>query len=307
MEYIIEVNNLRKRYKKNEVLKGLDMHVQKGDIYGFIGKNGAGKTTTLCILSGLSEASDGEISIFGHSYMELKNKEEFSQIGILIENPGIYDDLTAFENMKMKYLAYGKKDTDSIAHLLDLVGLKEVGRKKVKAFSLGMKQRLGIALALIGEPKILMLDEPTNGLDPQGILEFRDMILNLNKKMELTIIISSHNLEELRKICKNFGIIQDGKIVQELSLEELEVKGNGTITIKTDQIQEAIKILKSKKIESVENQKENVIHISNTTYEVSYINKLLVQSGIDINGIYIPEESLEDYYLSVIEGGLKNA
>lgn len=226
MEYILSTDNLTKTYKKVKAVDSINLHLNKGDIYGFIGRNGAGKTTTLKMLCGLANPTSGTFSLFGQSYEDTIANNAFSRIGCLIEEPGLYGNMTAFDNVYLKCLSAGIKDKEYARNLLKLVDLDETGKKKAKGFSLGMRQRLGIAIALVGEPELLILDEPTNGLDPQGILEIRETILKLNKEKNITFIISSHILEELSKIATRYGIIDKGHLLEELSAEELNSKAD---------------------------------------------------------------------------------
>ncbi len=220
MDNIISVKNLTKKFGKSEVLSKLNFEIKKGEVYGLIGNNGAGKTTLLRILCGLLKKTDGEI---------FYSDGKISDIGTLIESPGIYTDVSAYDNLKAKALCLGIKHTKAeLKDILDFVGLSETGRKKVGKFSMGMKQRLGIALALLGDPELIILDEPTNSLDPQGISEVRKLIEKISSQKKKTIIISSHNLEELIKICTKFMIIYKNKIIKEITTEELILERGGT-------------------------------------------------------------------------------
>ena len=218
-EILLQTAGLTKQYGHHKAVDHVDLHIKKGAIYGFIGRNGAGKTTCLRMISGLASPTEGEISIFGYSGRKLKNVR--SRIGCLIEEPGLYKNMTAQDNLTVKCKLFGIKKKGYIDELLETVGLKEAGKKKVRHFSLGMRQRLGIALALVGEPDLLVLDEPINGLDPQGIAEVRDTIQSLRDRRNMTVLISSHILEELSKIATDYGIIHNGSLLQELTREEL--------------------------------------------------------------------------------------
>lgn len=220
MEYAVETNCLTKKFHHHVAVSQINMHVKRGEIYGFIGRNGAGKTTCMKMLCGLSTQTDGEIRLFGKQGAETKAYME--RIGNLIENPGLYPNMTGYENLKCKCIAMGIYKKGYIEEILKQVGLENDRKKKVKNYSLGMKQRLGIGMALVGEPDLLILDEPINGLDPQGIAEIRDTLKRLNQKKEITILISSHILEELYKVADTFGIINQGELILELSKEELE-------------------------------------------------------------------------------------
>ena len=216
-EMLLETRNLTKQYGHHKAVDSVNMHIKKGAIYGFIGRNGAGKTTCLKMISGLSKPTCGEIEMFGYKGKDLQKVR--SRIGCLIEAPGLYGNMTAYENLNIKCKLFGIKKKSYIEEILRIIGLEDVGKKKTKHFSLGMKQRLGIGLALVGEPDLLVLDEPINGLDPQGIAEIRDTIQRLQKEKNMTICISSHILEELSKIATDYGIIHNGSLLQEITRE----------------------------------------------------------------------------------------
>lgn len=218
-DILLETHALTKQFRKHKAVDEINMHIKRGGIYGFIGRNGAGKTTFLKMISGLTTPSSGDYSLFGYSGKELSKVR--SMVGCLIEEPGLYINMSAYDNFMIKAKLFGISDKKYVSELLDMVGLADVGKKKTKNFSLGMKQRLGIALAMVGNPDFLVLDEPINGLDPQGIVEVRDMLAGLAKERNITILISSHILEELSKVCTDFGIIHKGNLLQELSQEQL--------------------------------------------------------------------------------------
>ncbi len=241
MEYLLTTNNLTKKYGRHKAADAVNLHIPQGAIYGLIGRNGAGKTTILKMICGLSKPTDGEFSFFGKTGREVY--PYMSQIGTLIEKPGIFPNMTAYDNIMLKYLALGVPAKDNIDRLLTITGLENTGRKKVKNFSLGMKQRLGIAMALVGNPDLVVLDEPINGLDPQGIAEIRETLLNLNKDYNITFIVSSHILGELSKIATNYGIIHNGVLLQELTRNELLAKCSERIELKTDNTRKACTVL----------------------------------------------------------------
>ncbi len=222
MEYVLQTKDLKKSYKDFQALNGLSMNVPRGSIYGFVGKNGAGKTTLFRQVCGLQEPTSGEYLIYGRSSKNKDIIKSRKRMGAVVESPSIYREMTAEENLKQQYRILGLPSFDDIPELLKLVGLEGTGKKKAKNFSLGMRQRLGIAVCLAGNPDFLMLDEPINGLDPEGIIEIRELILKLNREQGITILISSHILDELAKIATHFGFIDKGKIVQEITAEELE-------------------------------------------------------------------------------------
>ena len=232
MNFVLETNCLRKKYKHHEALKGVYMHVPKDSVYGLIGRNGAGKTTLMRLLTGVQRESGGSYSLFGVDKNSPEIKKERRRIGAMIESPSIFLDLSAEENLKMQYRILGLPSFSSIPEILDLVGLSDTGKKKVSSFSFGMKERLGIAMALAGHPDILILDEPINGLDPEAIVEMRELIIRLNREMHMTIIVSSHILDELSKVATYYGFLDDGVIVKEISAEEMAKECRKAMRIK---------------------------------------------------------------------------
>ena len=221
MDYVLTTNALCKKYGKFEALSSVSMHVPKGAIYGFVGKNGAGKTTFIRIICGLQTATSGGYTLYGRKNTDKRIDKARRRMGAVVETPSIYPDMTAEENLKMQYRVLGLSSFDGIQKILKLVGLENTGKKKAKNFSLGMRQRLGIAVALCGKPDFLVLDEPVNGLDPQGIIEIRELILKLNREYKITVFISSHILGELAKLATHYGFIDNGRIVKEISADEL--------------------------------------------------------------------------------------
>lgn len=304
MEYLLETNNLSKQYGKHKALHNVNLHIRRGDIYGLIGRNGAGKTTMLRILSGLAAPTEGDFTLFGYQGKEasaLRNR-----IGALIEAPGIYANLSAHENIKLKCLAMGVRDAKVVQELLDIVGLSHVGKKRVKNFSMGMKQRLGIALALVGNPDLVILDEPINGLDPQGIVEIREIIEKLNKEQGITFIVSSHILEELAKIATNYGIIHEGVLLQELTREQLLEKCSEHIEVRTDNAKHACTVIENMGIHKYKVIDTETIRIFERLDESGGIALQLAEQGIKLKGIAVKNEALEDYYLQMT-GGSANA
>lgn len=222
MSYVLQTNNLTKRYgKKNLVLDSVSMNVPKGSIYGFVGKNGAGKTTLMRVVSGLNNPTNGGYSLNGVDYKDNRIIEIRKKIGAVVETPSIYLNLNARDNLLLQYKLHGMEPT-GLDDLLKLVGLPNTGKKKTKDFSLGMRQRLSIAFSLISNPDFLILDEPINGLDPEGIMEVRDLLIKLHNEREITILISSHILDELSKLATHYGFINEGTLIKEMSAEELE-------------------------------------------------------------------------------------
>lgn len=292
MEYIIETEGLTKRYGKRLCVNNISIHIAKGDIYGFIGRNGAGKTTAMRLILGLARPTSGKIKLFNSDDLNAQRKK----IGSLIEAPGLYKRCSALENMKRFSILYGGDDKE-IEELLSFVGLNGVGNKKVGQFSLGMKQRLGIAIALLGDPEVLILDEPVNGLDPAGIKEVRDLLLKLNKEKNVTIMISSHLLDELAKITTKYGIINNGVLVEEIDAQKLMERCKNNIVISCDRLQEAKELLESElKLTniSIVNDKLYIVDEIESTDE---INTLLVKNDFKVHEITINKNSFEDYFI----------
>lgn len=300
MEYLLSTDGLTKRFKRQTAVDHVSLHVKRGAIYGFIGRNGAGKTTFLKMVSGLSTPTSGEISLFGYSGVE--QKKVLSRIGVLIEAPGLYPDMSAYDNLKLKCICVGINKNGYIESILKTVGLDTVGQKKVKNFSVGMKQRLGIGMALVGEPDLLALDEPINGLDPQGIAEVRDTILRLNHERNITIIISSHILEELSKIATNYGIIHEGRLIKELTSEELAVECSKRIEIKLDHPELALPVLDRLGFTKYRTVDQNTIQIFERLDESGAINMELAKQNIIVQSITVAGENIEDYFLNLTGG-----
>lgn len=302
MNYIVETVGLTKKFKHQTAVNAVNMKVKKGAIYGFIGRNGAGKTTTLKMICGLSKPTSGEIHLFDDTHKEFTYKS----IGALIENAGVYPNMSAKENMMLKATGLGLSNTKQVDEILELLQINKMEGKKVKHFSLGMKQRLGIALALLGNPDLLILDEPTNGLDPEGIREIRNTILKLNEEKGITFIISSHILGELDKMATHYGIIKDGELIDQISQSELAEKCRSFLALAVDDVKKASFILEEKLgITDYELMENGEIHIY-TEDDSKYINEELLKHGIHISQIYSQKQDLESYFLNEI-GGNQNA
>lgn len=299
-ELLLQTRNLTKQYGRHRAVDDVNMHIKKGAIYGFIGRNGAGKTTCLKMISGLSTPSYGEIEMFGYKGKVLQKVR--SRVGCLIEAPGLYGNMSAYDNLNIKCKLTGIKKKGYIEELLKTVGLDTVGEKKTKHYSLGMKQRLGIALALVGEPDLLILDEPINGLDPQGIVEVRETIQKLAKERGMTICISSHILEELSKLATDYGIIHNGCLVQELTREELMKKCSERIELTLDNPKQAIPVLDDMGFNSYQVIDKEHIHIFERLGESASLNMELAKAGIPVKGISITSEELENYFLRLTGG-----
>lgn len=299
MEYYLQTNMVTKRYGHTDVVKKLSINVKRGDIYGLIGPNGAGKTTLMKMIAGLSIPTEGEIKLFDE-------KEGQRRIGCLIENPGIYGSMNAVDNMTLKAKALGVYDKEDIMKNLEFVGLSQDLKKKTKNYSLGMKQRLGIAMALIGNPDFLILDEPINGLDPQGIIEIRELILKLKHDRNMTILISSHILEELSKVADKFGIIAKGELIMEVTAEELRNKCNERVEIKTKDTSRCVTVLESMGITDYLVENSEMIYAFNCTERISEINVKLVTESVPVISIGSGVSSLEEFFLDAVNGGKKN-
>lgn len=297
MDYILETRNLTKNYGKVKAVNDVSLHVKQGEIYGFIGRNGAGKTTLMRMVSGLAGISDGEVSIYGKTNKDFANVR--NRIGCLIEAPGIFGNMSAKENLKAKCICVGITKAGYADDLLELVGLSDVGNKKTKTFSLGMKQRLGIALALVGDPDILMLDEPINGLDPQGIAEIRELILRLNHERNITIFISSHILEELSKIATTYGIIHKGQLIKELTHEMLMEQCGECIVLRCDEPKRAMVLLDDMGYADYKAIDAETIEIYEKLESIRELNKALVTRDVGVYDIHTKREELEDYFLKL--------
>ncbi len=285
--------NLCKSFGKNFSVSSLSINIKKGDIYGFIGPNGSGKTTVMKTILGLLTPDSGIIELFGKQ----NNRQALRRVGSLIESPGLYGDCTAHENMKRFSIISGG-DEQEISSLLNFVGLGDVGKKKVKSFSLGMKQRLGIAVALLGKPELLILDEPVNALDPMGIKAIRDMILQINKDMGVTFFISSHLLGELEKICNVYGIINMGRLTEEITVEELKTLCGNRIYIGCDKPEQAAKLIRENfNVAGNINVGIDYVEIDIDSSLASEINQALILSGINITEIKSTGISYEDFFL----------
>ena len=301
MSELLQTRALTKQYGRHRAVDQVSMHIKKGAIYGFIGRNGAGKTTTLRMISGLASPTAGEIELFGCRGRELSRIR--SRVGCLIEGPGLYGSMSARDNLKMKSMLLGVYKRGYEEELLDIVGLGGVGKKPVKRYSLGMKQRLGIALALVGEPDLLVLDEPINGLDPQGIAEVRDTVLKLNRERNMTILISSHILEELSKIATDYGIIHNGTLLQELTNEELMEKCSERLEVTLDDPERAVPVMDRLGIKRYQVADREHIYIFERLEESAALNMAFAKEGIPVRGISVTNEELETYFLKLTGGG----
>ena len=301
MEYILETHDLTKVYGQKEAAKDVNLHIREGQIYGLIGRNGAGKTTIMRMISGLSRPTRGSYSLFGKTGLAMQKM--LKDVGVLIEHPGLYPKLSAWENLKIKCIAMGIKPKGYVEDLLKTVGLENVDRKKgAGSYSLGMRQRLGIALALVGDPKMIILDEPINGLDPQGIAEVRETLARLRDEKGITIMISSHILDELAKVADSFGIIHEGTMLDEFSAEELHQRTGKSLIIRTDNAEETLRVLEEMNIHNAVHEPDGSLKIAEGMDRTAEISKAIVSAGIGLEEIYLRAISLEEYYLGMTGG-----
>ena len=300
MEYILTTENLTKTYGTAIAANNISLHIKKGEVYGLIGRNGAGKTTILKMLCGLSTPTSGSFTFMGKTGSELAKYK--SKIGSLIETPSLFPKMSAFQNVKLKCIAFGINDDKYVESLLEQVGLSNVGKKNAQSFSLGMKQRLGIALALVGDPEFIILDEPINGLDPQGIAEMRAIIHRLSKERGMTVIVSSHILDELVKVADSFAIINGGKLLDEFSSEELSERCSKHLLLRVTDSKKAMEILSSMKISGCVAVNEQEIKITSEVKDSSKVVEKLVTNGVGVYELTFKQMTLEEYYFNCTGG-----
>lgn len=301
MDYVLVTNALEKKYKGFKALDGLSMHIPKGAIYGFVGKNGAGKTTLIRVVCGLQQATSGDYTLYGIKSTEKTIAKARRRMGAVVETPSIYLEMTAEENLKEQYRIIGLPSYEGIPELLKLVGLADTGRKKAKNFSLGMRQRLGIAVALAGDPDFLVLDEPVNGLDPQGIIEIRELILKLNRERQITVLISSHILDELSRLATHYGFIDNGHIVKEISAEDLEAACRKCVRMEVSDTKVLANVLDDAKLEyKILSDTEADVF---SKVKITTLTLALAERGCEVLSVQERDESLESYYVSLIGGG----
>lgn len=303
MEYVLKTNALEKKYGTYKALNGLSMNVPKGSIYGFVGKNGAGKTTLIRLICGLQQPTGGEFLIYGIESRQSDIMSARRRMGAVVETPSIYLDMTAEDNLKQQYRILGLPSFKGMGDLLSLVGLTSTGKKKAKNFSLGMKQRLGIAIALAGDPDFLVLDEPVNGLDPQGIVEMRELILKLNRERRITVLISSHILDELARLATHFGFIDSGHLVKEISAAELEAACRKCTHLTVSSTKALSPVLDEMGFEyTVLSDTEADVY---GEIGVTELTLKLSQQGCTVKSMHVRDESLENYYINLV-GGTEN-
>lgn len=300
MEYILQTDNLSKVYGTKTVLSHVSIHVPKKSIYGLVGKNGAGKTTLMRIVCGLAQQSEGNYTLFGMS----NGAAARNNMGMLIEKPGIYEHLTALENLRYFSLMFGIQSQDH-HRILEMVGLQNAGKKKARQFSLGMKQRLGIAISLLGNPEFLILDEPINGLDPEGVYEMRKMLELLNRENGTTIMIASHILSELYKLATDYAIIDGGCLIDEFSKETLEraCSSGVQVTVEPEYLQDAQKLIAARypnvRCEVLSNQ---ILHL-HEKIDLADLNRFLVEHNVRVCGLGSNDKDIEKFFVEKLSGG----
>lgn len=300
-EKIFVAKKLIKKYKKFYALNGLDMEICRGSIYGFVGKNGAGKTTLMRILTGRSVQTGGKIGLFGEKQQN-KMYIQRKRIGAMVEGPAFYPGMTAKDNLEVVRLQKGIKDKGCIKEILKIVGLKDTGTKKAKNYSLGMKQRLGIAIALMGKPELLVLDEPVNGLDPEGIVELRELLKKLNKEQGMTILVSSHILSELDQLATCYGFINKGKMIEQVTTEELLKKCEPYLSMRVNDSQKAAHVLRKMFPENrLEIVTDKQVCLYNFTGNTSDVMKECVLNEVEVKEIRAEGASLEKYYMELMK------
>lgn len=297
MELVLQTNGLTKKYGEKIAVDNVNINIAKGDIYGLIGKNGAGKTTIMKMICGLISENEGDIKLFGSGNLKKGRK----RIGTIIEQPGLYPNMTARENLIYYDKLLGITDYSNVEEVLRLVGLDSTGQKKTKAFSMGMKQRLSIAISLIGNPDFLILDEPINGLDPSGIKEIRELLLKLNYENDITILISSHILEEVFRITTKYGIIKNGVLVDEFSAEELQTRCKKCLSLVVNDTEKAVYIIRNTvKSNDYRVFEQGKICIYDRLDIPEQINKSLVENGILVSSLTLEGSDTESYFIKIM-------
>ncbi len=300
MEYVLETHALTKTYKRFTALDGLTMRIPKGAIYGFVGRNGAGKTTLIRLICGLQTPTSGSYSLYGTPYDTAGIARSRVRMGAVVETPSIYLDMTAADNIREQYRVLGVPSDEGIAELLTLVGLTDTGKKAAKHFSLGMRQRLGIAIALAGNPDFLVLDEPINGLDPQGIVEMRELILKLNRERAITVLISSHILDELSRLATHYGFIDGGRMIREMSAEEVEMRCRKCVRVEVSDTKPLARVLTKMGIEyRIEDEARADIYAD---VQVTSLVEALSAEHCTVYAMREQDESLESFYMNLVGG-----
>lgn len=300
-ESILQITDLGKKYNDQWAVKDLNLTVNKGEIYGFLGRNGAGKTTTIRMIMDLIKPSKGDIRLFGQKKESL-GKDLYRRIGVTIEYPGFYPNLTARENLQYNARMIGIKES-RIEAVLHFMGLKEAANRVVQGFSLGMKQRLGLARALLHNPELIILDEPTNGLDPAGIKEIRETITRLNQEHNITIFVSSHILSEVEQMATRVGIVHQGTLADEIALEEIHKQGKRYIELRVNDPQGAIQVVKNRLgIKQCESLGNGVVHVYGDVDKPELVNRVLNDFGFEVPHFTMHQETLEDRFMRITGG-----
>ena len=300
MEYVLETHALQKKYHQSNALDGLTMAIPKGAIYGLVGKNGAGKTTLIRLICGLQAPTGGDYTLYGVPNTSPDIGRSRRRMGAVVETPALYWDVSAEENLRLQYQVLGMPSYDGIDRLLRLVGLADTGPKKVKHFSLGMRQRLGIAVALAGDPDFLVLDEPTNGLDPQGIIELRELILKLNREQGITVLLSSHILDELSRVATWYGFLDQGRMVRQMSAPELEAACRKCVRVTVSDTTVLARVLYELGIAyqvRSDTQADLFAQVN-----VTQLTQALAREHCEVRTMTEREESLEGFFLELLGG-----
>lgn len=302
---VLEVKGVKKKLGKREIIKGLDLSVNEGEIFGFLGPNGAGKTTTIRMLVGLISPNEGEIVVCGKSVLSEK-EQALKNVGAVVENPELYKYLSGRENL-MQIARIRKVSKEEVEELIDLVGLKDRIDDKVRKYSLGMKQRLGLAAALIGNPKLLILDEPTNGLDPSGIIDFRDVVKKAARERGMAVFISSHILSEVQNLCDRVAFINNGviKSVEDIHDNSMETELDSLTLIVSSDKEQAIKVLKDIGFVNSSTVIDEEVHIIMETGKTTELLKVLLKNNVLVEEIYKNRKGLEQRYMELVEGGIR--
>lgn len=305
MDYVLRIDALSKEFGGFKALSGLSMNIPKGAIYGFVGKNGSGKTTLIRLICGLMEPTSGKYTLYGRKNTDKDIVKSRRRMGAIVETPAIYPDMSAEDNLKQQYRILGLPSFDGISDTLELVGLGNTGKKKAGNFSLGMRQRMGIAVSLAGDPDFLVLDEPANGLDPQGIIEIRELLLKLNRERQITVLISSHILDELSKFATHYGFIDNGTIIKEISAVELEAACRKCVRMEVSDTKALACVLDGMQVEYkiLSDTQADVFARLN----ISKLTAALGEKNCEVISMQERDESLESYYVNLIQGGGKNA
>ena len=304
-EYVLRTKSIYKKYGKSLALDNINIEIKKGEIYGFIGQNGAGKTTLLRVVTGLTTPTKGTVELFGQS-SEKGLVKSIKRVGAVVESPALFPNMSAYENLELHRLQKGIPDKKCIDRTLKLVGLENTGRKKVVNFSLGMKQRLGIAIALLSDPEFLILDEPTNGLDPMGIVELRQLIKRLNREREMTVLISSHILSELHQLATRYGIIHKGRLLEEISASELNQKCRQYLRIKVDNPSKGATVLEAElNSTDFEIMPDGIIKLYSHLNDIQRVSLALTKNNLIIEHFSQAGDDLESYFAKLV-GGVNN-